>query len=213
MEKRIVIIQTAGANARGIVSPVTIEVEVSKGVGIHVVGLPDESVKEMLLRTVTAIQSAGYTIPAKKIVINFSPSTVHRQGSNYDLPVAIGILQATEQIKVADDKLSRCVFSGELGLDGTIREGFPAYWGYAIAMSTFSLIGQRPFCLVTSRETAMQASPIANVLSYGFNRIHEVICVLDQGLKGKPYLIWEGQEWHDVEKGVEIVRNQSEYPL
>ena len=68
--------------------PVTVEVDVTSGIGIHLVGLADVAVKESLLRTVTALQSRGFRIPGKKIVINLAPADVHKSGSGYDLPIA-----------------------------------------------------------------------------------------------------------------------------
>ena len=74
--------------------PVTIEVNITLGIGIHLVGLADAAVKESLLRTVTALQSKGFHIPGKKIVINLAPADMHKQGSGYDVPIALGIIVA-----------------------------------------------------------------------------------------------------------------------
>lgn len=100
--------------------PITVEVNITRGIGIHLVGLGDAAVKESLLRTTTALQSMGYNIPGKKIVINLAPADTHKKGSGFDLAIAIGILMASGQI-VAED-VSRYVFMGELGLDGAIRQ-------------------------------------------------------------------------------------------
>ena len=99
--------------------PVTVEVNISGGIGIHLVGLADAAVKESLLRTVTALQSLGFKVPGKKIVINLAPADMHKQGSGYDLPIAIGIIAASEQLGMPD--ADKYVISGELGLDGTVR--------------------------------------------------------------------------------------------
>ena len=74
--------------------PVTVEVNITLGVGIHLVGLADAAVKESLLRTVTALQAKGFHIPGRKIVINLAPADLHKQGSGYDIPIALGILGA-----------------------------------------------------------------------------------------------------------------------
>lgn len=213
MENKIIKIQSAGADAKGIIRPVTVEVEITDGIGIHLIGLADAQVKESLLRTVTALQALGYHIPGKKVVINIAPATIYKRGSNYDLPIAIGILVASGQISVDNERLNRCVFSGELGLDGTIREGEP-YQGYAMAMSTFSLIGQRPFCLVTCEETAIQASPITNILSYGFKDLGRLLEVLTRRIVGTSWLIWHKPIYKQlVDEGIKLVKAQSEYPL
>ena len=78
--------------------PVTVEVNISNGIGIHLVGLADAAVKESLLRTITALQSLGFRIPGKKIVINLAPADMHKRGSGYDVPIALGIIAASGQI-------------------------------------------------------------------------------------------------------------------
>ncbi len=97
----------------------TVEVNIDKGIGIHLVGLADVAVKESLLRTTTALQALGYHIPGKRMVINLAPADVHKSGSGYDLPIAIGIIAASEQcsLPLAD----RYMMMGELGLDGSLR--------------------------------------------------------------------------------------------
>lgn len=91
----------------------------SNGIGIHLVGLADVAVKESLLRTVTALQSLGFRVPGKKIVINLAPADMHKRGSGYDIPIALGIIAASEQLDMPD--LDKYVIMGELGLDGTVR--------------------------------------------------------------------------------------------
>ena len=79
-----------GAKCIGIEAvPVTVEVDITLGIGIHLVGLADAAVRESLLRTVTALQAKGFRIPGKKIVINLAPADLHKQGSGYDLPIAL----------------------------------------------------------------------------------------------------------------------------
>ena len=97
----------------------TVEVDITLGIGIHLVGLADAAVKESLLRTVTALQAKGFRIPGKKIVINLAPADLHKQGSGYDLPIALGIIAASEQRALPG--LEKYLIMGELGLDGSIR--------------------------------------------------------------------------------------------
>ena len=99
--------------------PVTVEVDITSGIGIHLVGLADVAVKESLLRTVTALQSLGYRIPGKKIVINLAPADLHKKGSGYDLPIALGIVAASGQKDLPG--ISKYIIMGELGLDGSVR--------------------------------------------------------------------------------------------
>lgn len=100
--------------------PVTVEVNISSGLGIHLVGLADAAVKESLLRTITALQSLGFRIPGKKIVINLAPADMHKKGSGYDVPIALGIIAASEQRELP--LMEKFMIMGELGLDGGVRD-------------------------------------------------------------------------------------------
>lgn len=99
---------------------VIVEVDVAQGIGIHLVGLADAAVKESLLRTITSLQSLGFKIPGRKIVINLAPADMHKKGSGYDVPIALGIIAASGQRDLP--LLDKYIIMGELGLDGTIRE-------------------------------------------------------------------------------------------
>ena len=98
---------------------VTVEVDLSTGIGIHLVGLPDSAVRESLLRVVTALTSYGFRIPGRKLVVNLAPADIRKEGSAYDLAIAIGMLAVSEQIAPVDG--DRFVIMGELALDGRIR--------------------------------------------------------------------------------------------
>lgn len=99
--------------------PVTVECEISPGIGIHLVGLADAAVKESLLRTITALESIGYQIPGKKIIINLTPADLRKDGTGYDLPIALAIQAASglEDLPDAD----KYIIAGELALDGSVR--------------------------------------------------------------------------------------------
>ncbi len=99
---------------------VTVEIDIAPGLGIHLVGLADAAVKESLLRTITALQSLGFRIPGKKIVINLAPADMHKKGSGYDVPIALGIIAASGQRELP--LLEKFMIMGELGLDGSIRD-------------------------------------------------------------------------------------------
>ena len=100
--------------------PVTVEINISAGLGIHLVGLADAAVKESLLRTITALQSLGFRIPGKKIVINLAPADMHKKGSGYDVPIALGIIAASSQRSLP--LMEKFLVMGELGLDGGVRD-------------------------------------------------------------------------------------------
>lgn len=98
---------------------VQVEVDISPGLpAFHIVGLPDEAIQEARERVRGAIRNSGFTFPGRRITANLAPADVKKEGPAYDLPIAVGILLATEQI-AAD--VSRIVFLGELSLDGALR--------------------------------------------------------------------------------------------
>ena len=98
---------------------ITIEVNIDKGIGYHLVGLPDNAVKESSYRIAAALANIGYNLPGKKITINMAPADLRKEGSAYDLPLAIGILAASGQLK--KDDFSKCMIMGELSLDGSVQ--------------------------------------------------------------------------------------------
>ena len=104
-----------GVNAYSI----TIEVNVINGLGFYLVGLPDSAVKESEQRVESAIKHFGYLFPRIKVIINMAPADLKKEGSAYDLPIALGVLQASAQINAPE--LDKYVIMGELSLDGTLR--------------------------------------------------------------------------------------------
>lgn len=99
--------------------PITIEVNVGQGQGFMMVGLPDSAVKEAAQRVEAALKYIGYFFPRQKVVVNLAPADIRKEGAAYDLPIAIGILAASEQISAKD--LDKYVIMGELALDGILR--------------------------------------------------------------------------------------------
>ncbi len=99
--------------------PVTIEVNVDKGIGYHLVGLPDKAVSESSYRISAALENTGFRMPGKKIIINMAPADLRKEGSAYDLPIALGILAASEQVQFQN--LEQYWILGELSLDGSIQ--------------------------------------------------------------------------------------------
>lgn len=114
------LIKTFGYAVHGIsATKVTVEVSVSSGINFYLVGLPDSAVKESQQRIHTALRHHGYKIPGKQITVNMAPADIRKEGSAYDLTIAVGILAASEQISV--QKMEGYVIMGELALDGEIR--------------------------------------------------------------------------------------------
>ena len=161
---------------------VTVEVDIQGGIGIHLVGLADTAVKESLLRTVTALQALDFHIPGKKIVINLAPADVHKSGSGYDLPIALGIIAASGQrdLKGIGDYL----IMGELGLDGSVRD-IPGALPYAQMALERGLRG----CILPAR-SALEASELKEFNIYGVESILEAAEILEAPEDAARYLIW-----------------------
>ncbi|MFZ9847962.1 MAG: YifB family Mg chelatase-like AAA ATPase [Flavobacteriales bacterium] len=114
------LVKSYGCTVTGIdATVITVEVSVSAGSKFYLVGLPDNAVKESKMRIETALKNSGYRIPGKKIVINMAPADIKKEGSSYDLTIALGILAASEQIET--DELDKYILLGELSLDGTLQ--------------------------------------------------------------------------------------------
>lgn len=114
------IIKTFGSSIYGInAKTITVEVNVENGIGFFLVGLPDSAIKESQQRIDSALKYYGFRIPGKKIVINMAPADVRKEGSAYDLTLAMGILAASEQIKT--DMIDKYIIMGELSLDGELK--------------------------------------------------------------------------------------------
>jgi magnesium chelatase family protein len=114
------LVKTYGSAVNGIhAATITIEVDVTVGIKFFLVGLPDNAVKESEQRIRASLQNNGYRIPGKKIIINMAPADIRKEGSAYDLPLAIGILAASGQMK--SNKISDYIIMGELSLDGGLQ--------------------------------------------------------------------------------------------
>jgi magnesium chelatase family protein len=115
------LVKTFGSAVYGVEAiNITIEVNVSMGQHYTIVGLPDNAVRESLQRTESAIKTNNYFMPRTKIVVNLAPADIRKSGSAFDLPIALGILGASEQL-AEPERLKDYVIMGELSLDGTIQ--------------------------------------------------------------------------------------------
>ncbi|MBT3302161.1 MAG: YifB family Mg chelatase-like AAA ATPase [Bacteroidetes bacterium] len=114
------IVKTFGSAVFGVdAQTITIEVDVGRGTKYYLVGLPDNAVKESQQRIEAALKNTGYQLTRKKIIINLAPADIRKEGSAYDLPIAIGIIAASAQIKT--HKLNDYILMGELSLDGLLK--------------------------------------------------------------------------------------------
>jgi len=98
---------------------ITVEVNIDKGIGYHLVGLPDNAVRESSFRISAAFNNNSYKLPGKKIIINMAPADIRKEGAAYDLTLAVGILAASHQIK--SDTINDYIIMGELSLDGSLQ--------------------------------------------------------------------------------------------
>ena len=160
-----------GAKCIGIEAvPVTVEIDITSGIGIHLVGLADVAVKESLLRTITALQSMAFRIPGRKIVINLAPADMHKKGSGYDVPIALGIISASGQRHLP--LLDKYLVMGELGLDGSVRE-IPG------AIPTVELAAKAGFrgCILP-KTSALEAVDFQNIEVYGVDNLAQILDIL-----------------------------------
>jgi len=98
---------------------ITVEVNIDKGIGYHLVGLPDNAVRESSYRISAALNNNGYKLPGKKITINMAPADLRKEGAAYDLTLAVGILIASDQVKC--DEIAEYLMMGEMSLDGSLQ--------------------------------------------------------------------------------------------
>ncbi len=162
--------------------PVTVEVDITSGIGVHLVGLADVAVKESLLRTITALQSLGFHIPGKKIVINLAPADMHKNGGGYDLPIALGIIAASGQRALPG--LDKYIVMGELGLDGSLRE----IQGSLPIADLAGSIGKKG--CVLPLESAMEATECQGVEIYGAKSLLDVLRILEEQEDYDDLLVW-----------------------
>lgn len=166
------LVKTFGAAVQGIdATPVTIEVNSSRGIRFFLVGLPDSAVRESHERIVSALQVNGYPFPACQLVVNMAPADIRKEGSAYDLPLAAGILAATGGIR--SDRLPHLMLTGELGLDGSlqpVRGALPI----ALAARRQGLEG-----LILPRRNACEAAVVEGIDIYGADNIGQVIRFLN----------------------------------
>ena len=146
---------------------VTIEVNSSRGIKFFLVGLPDSAVKESHERIISALQVNGYRFPSRQIVVNMAPADIRKEGSAYDLPLAIGILASAGE--VSEEKLSKYLIMGELSLDGSLQ---PIKGALPIAISARAQ-GYEGFIL--PKQNAREAAVVNNLNVYGVENIKEVI--------------------------------------
>jgi len=162
------LVKTFGCAILGIQAQlITIEVNIDQGIQFFMVGLPDNAVRESHQRIESALKNNGYKIPGKKIVINMAPADIRKEGSSYDLPIAIGILAASEMI--SNDRLEKFMIMGELSLDGSL---LPVKGALPISLEARRLNFKG---LILPAGNASEAAVVEDIEIYGAGNIREVI--------------------------------------
>jgi len=156
---------------------VKVEVDIARGMSaFNIVGLPDKAVDEAKQRVPAAIKNSHYIFPLDRITVNLAPADVRKEGPAFDLPIAVGLIAATEQARI--DSVERCAIVGELSLDGSVR---PISGALPIA------IGARndgKEALIVPRENAKEAAVVEGLDVYGVETLFEAVEMLENDFQG-----------------------------
>src|SRR5687767_15021611 len=173
------LVKTYGSAVYG-VEAITIAVEVNwmaTGKDCMIVGLPDNAVKESMQRVESAIKTNGFTMPRTRIVVNLAPADIKKSGTAFDLPIAIGVLAASEQMQHRE-AVEKYVIMGELSLDGAVR---PIKGAIPIAIQA----RKEGFKgLFVPQQNAREAGMVNKLEVYGVQHMNDVIRFFEQGEKG-----------------------------
>ena len=184
------LVKTFGAAVQGInATIVTIEVNVSQGIRFLHVGLPDNAVKESHERIASALDYSGYKMPRRQIVVNMAPADIRKEGSAYDLSLAIGIMAADNKLKC--DLLEQYVIMGELSLDGGLQ---PIKGVLPIAIKSREE-GFKGFIL--PKQNAREAAVVNNLDVYGVENIREVIDFFNGNSELEPTIVNTREEFYN----------------
>ena len=164
------LVKTYAAAVHGITATmITIVVSCTKGIQFFLVGLPDVAVRESHERIISALQVSGFKFPRNRIVVNMAPADIRKEGSAYDLPLAIGILAAAGEIGIENEQLEHYMLMGELSLDGSLQ---PIKGALPIAIKA----REEGFKgLILPKQNVCEAAVVNNLDVYGAETIKEVI--------------------------------------
>lgn len=169
MHSKVFSATTIGVDAHA----VEVEIDLSYGmVNFFIVGLPDTAIRESSRRVTTALKNSGIRLPQKKITVNLAPAHIKKEGTLFDLPIAVGIIKAMKLIDIPDDFLNETLFLGELSLDGAIR---PIKGALAIAFDAHKLNKKR---IILPADNANEAALIKNLEVIGVKSIVDLIAFL-----------------------------------
>ncbi|MGX7666353.1 YifB family Mg chelatase-like AAA ATPase [Flavobacterium pedocola] len=167
---------------------IIVEVNIDKGIGYHLVGLPDNAIKESSYRIAAALKNNGYELPGKKITINMAPADLRKEGSAYDLTLAIGILVSSGQIK--SEETDKYVIMGELSLDGSLQ---PIKGALSIAIKAKEE-GFKGFFL--PKQNVKEAAIVSGLDVYGVENVLEVINFFNGKQSLEPTIVNTREEFY-----------------
>lgn len=199
------LVKTFGSAVHGITATtVTVEVNIGQGINFYMVGLPDSAVKESHQRIDAALKNNGLKIPGKQITINMAPADIRKEGSAYDLTIAVGILAASEEILA--EEIGQYIIMGELSLDGELR-AIKGTLPIAIKARQEGFKG-----LILPVENAREAAVVEGLEVYGVSNIQQVIGFFNGDVVLERTQIDIGQEFlsglEDVEFDFSDVKGQ-----
>lgn len=177
------LIKTYGSAILGIdATTITVEVNIDIGINFFMVGLPDSAVKESQHRIVASFKNNDYKYPTgRRIVVNMAPADIKKEGSAYDLTIALGILAASDQLNA--DELGNYIIIGELSLDGTLQ---PINGALPIAIEARKQ-GFKGFIL--PKQNALEAAIVNNLDVIGASNLKEVVDFLNKDIQIEPTVV------------------------
>ncbi|HET8830362.1 MAG TPA: YifB family Mg chelatase-like AAA ATPase [Pelobium sp.] len=182
-------VKTYGSAVYGVEAiNITVEVNITSGSKYFIVGLPDNAVKESMLRIESAVTSSGCRMPRQKIVVNMAPADIRKEGSAYDLTIATGILAASNQIPVED--IGSYLIMGELSLDGEVK---PIKGALPIAIQAKK---EKFKGFILPKQNAREAAIVSDIEVYGISHINEVLDFFAKGIKPELTLVDTRDEFY-----------------
>lgn len=195
------LVKTFGSATYGVEAmTITIETDVTNGTGYIIVGLPDNAVKESIERILSALKNNAYDRPRFKTIVNMAPADIKKAGSAYDLPIAIGMLAATDQIQ--SDTLKDYIIMGELSLDGEVK---PIKGALPIAIQARK---ENFKGIIVPKANAREAALVNNLHVYGVESLQEVIDILEDHSELEPIVVNTREEFFEAQDIFEIDFNE-----
>jgi magnesium chelatase family protein len=177
------LVKTFGSSVFGVEAiTITVEVNVSMGQGYSIVGLPDVSVRESLQRTESAIKSNDYYMPRTKVVVNLAPADIKKTGSAFDLPIAVAVLAASEQI-AQPERLKDFIIMGELSLDGSVQ---PIKGALPIAIQARK---ENFYGLIVPKANEREAGMVSQLNVYGVSHINQLVAFFEDESSLEPVIV------------------------